>query len=223
MYAIVPAYNEAPSVGGVVEALSAAKVFDEVIVVDDSSTDGTADAAAAAGATVLRTPRNLGKGGAMLYAYHSALELDGPVADDRVAFFDADLLDLRVDHLHRMARASELGYDQVAGLQEKGDARNVLQVFYSPLITGQRILRRWVLDALPESCWAGYSIETAFNDAVERGGGKTVLVQLDGVSFRKKIDKVGWLDGLRGYWKMTREIARTRAALQRSEGMSCAL
>jgi glycosyltransferase involved in cell wall biosynthesis len=219
VYAVVPAYNEDPTVAGVVRVLADSGVFEDVVVVDDGSTDQTVANAESAGALVISTPRNLGKGGAMLFAYEALREIGGE--DDRVAFFDADLIDLEPRHLQRLDAASRLGYDQVAGLQDKGEVSNVLQLVYSPLITGQRILRRWVLDALPETCWQGYSIETAINDVVERAGGKTMLVLLDGVSFRKKFDKVSMLEALRGYWRMTRQIADTRRALRQSSGMTC--
>ncbi|HEU5213386.1 MAG TPA: glycosyltransferase family 2 protein [Gaiellaceae bacterium] len=62
---IVPAFNEARSVGGVVAELRAFDPDLAVVVVDDGSTDDTAAVAAAAGATVLRLPYNLGIGGAV--------------------------------------------------------------------------------------------------------------------------------------------------------------
>ena len=56
---IVPAYNSARTIGGCVEALGRQAWLPpsyEVIVVDDGSTDDTADRAAGAGARVLRQP-----------------------------------------------------------------------------------------------------------------------------------------------------------------------
>ena len=62
---IVPAYNEAGAIAGLVGALRAAAPWHEVIVIDDGSRDGTAQRAAAAGATVVRHPYNKGNGAAV--------------------------------------------------------------------------------------------------------------------------------------------------------------
>jgi glycosyltransferase involved in cell wall biosynthesis len=61
---IVPALNE-DAIAEVVAALRAAGPWHEIIVVDDGSTDGTGDRAAAAGAVVVRHPYNKGNGAAV--------------------------------------------------------------------------------------------------------------------------------------------------------------
>jgi len=62
---IVPAWNEAVNIGNTISEIQA-KVSDmDVVVVDDGSTDRTADVARAAGARVISLPFNMGVGGAM--------------------------------------------------------------------------------------------------------------------------------------------------------------
>jgi glycosyltransferase involved in cell wall biosynthesis len=83
--AVVPAWNEAGAIGGVVDEILAFDPSIDVVVVDDSSTDDTVDVAHAHGATVLALPFNIGIGGAVQtgfrYArdegYEVAVRLDG--------------------------------------------------------------------------------------------------------------------------------------------------
>ena len=70
--AVIPAYNEAAHITQVVRA---ARRYAPVLVVDDGSTDQTADLAAAAGAGVLRQTPNQGKGAALRAGFRRALEL----------------------------------------------------------------------------------------------------------------------------------------------------
>jgi glycosyltransferase involved in cell wall biosynthesis len=72
--AAVPAYNEEATVGGVVAAIRRKAPRLDVLVIDDGSTDSTADCAEAAGARVLRLPFNLGIGGAVQAGFKYADE-----------------------------------------------------------------------------------------------------------------------------------------------------
>ena len=62
---LVPAYNEAQAVAGLIAALTRAARWREIIVIDDGSTDGTGEEAAKAGAVVIRHPYNKGNGAAV--------------------------------------------------------------------------------------------------------------------------------------------------------------
>jgi glycosyltransferase involved in cell wall biosynthesis len=69
---VVPAFNERASITAVVTSLIAAAPWREVLVVDDGSTDGTGDAARAAGARVVAHPYNKGNGAAVKSAIRAA-------------------------------------------------------------------------------------------------------------------------------------------------------
>lgn len=76
--AVVPAHNEAGRVGRVVEGLVAQGL--PVLVVDDGSTDETADEARAAGAVVISLSPNQGKGEALKAGFRTALAGTDPAA-----------------------------------------------------------------------------------------------------------------------------------------------
>jgi len=77
--AIVPAYNEEGSVGGVVKEIRRAYPLANILVINDGSTDLTSEKARQSGGVVLDLPFNLGIGGAMqagyLYAYEKGYEI----------------------------------------------------------------------------------------------------------------------------------------------------
>jgi glycosyltransferase involved in cell wall biosynthesis len=82
--AIIPAHNEERFIGSVV--LMTRRFADMVIVVDDGSSDSTAEVAAAAGAKVLRHPQNQGKAQALNTAFQAARQTTAQV----VVTLDAD-------------------------------------------------------------------------------------------------------------------------------------
>lgn len=66
----IPAYNEGPTIADVIDG--ATPHADEVLVIDDGSTDSTAEEAHAAGATVIEHETNKGYGGALKTAFVEA-------------------------------------------------------------------------------------------------------------------------------------------------------
>lgn len=123
---VVPAYREADRIAGTVVRIreELATVLDpddlEVVVADDGSGDGTAEAAEAAGAdVVVRLPANRGKG--------AALREGVQVASGRtVAFTDADLA-YAPAQLARLLAAVEEGHDMVVGSRRHAGSSDVVR------------------------------------------------------------------------------------------------
>ncbi|MEM8963467.1 MAG: glycosyltransferase family 2 protein [Acidobacteriota bacterium] len=84
---VIPAYQASASVAEVVHG--AAEWIDPVVVVDDGSTDGTGDAAASAGAQVIRHQHNRGKGAALSTGLTKVFAADG-IAATWALTLDAD-------------------------------------------------------------------------------------------------------------------------------------
>jgi glycosyltransferase involved in cell wall biosynthesis len=107
--ALIPAFNEAAGIARVVEGIRAA--VEHVIVVDDGSTDDTADRATAAGAEVVRHDLNGGKGHAIRTGITRVLAGDFT----HVVLLDGDMQHLPEEATRLLAAAVDSGADVVLG------------------------------------------------------------------------------------------------------------
>src|SRR5512143_3540101 len=109
---VVPAYNESRHVGQVIQTMP--EFVDQIVVVDDCSTDDTVAAAVAPGdkrVIAMRLTKNEGVGGAMSTGYRRALEL----GSDIVVKMDADGQMLPEFLSHLLDPLIEGGYDYAKG------------------------------------------------------------------------------------------------------------
>lgn len=203
--AIIPAYNEETTITGVIEALKASGNY-RIVVVCDGSKDNTPIVAAKTNVRVISLRKNGGKAQAMKVGLENT-------QSNPVGFFDADLLGFSARHASNLYAGSLYGYDMVCGLRDVGLFKPFSLIF--PLVTGERIVRREVINSVPESCWNGYFIETAFNHACRNK--RILLMYMNGVHIRTKQDKFGRLQGLKGDYAMFRDIARISENLDRCD------
>jgi len=114
--AIVPAYNEADSIESVVTGTR--PHVDRVVVIDDASTDDTAERARAVADGVVAHPRNLGVGGAVHTGYRVGLREGADV----VVQIDGDGQHDPGDVPRLLARMVETGADMVIGSRWRNDS-----------------------------------------------------------------------------------------------------
>ncbi|HEV2853027.1 MAG TPA: glycosyltransferase [Thermoanaerobaculia bacterium] len=198
---VIPARDEAPTVAGVVAAARAARGVGRVFVVDDGSSDGTAAEAARAGAIVLSRPP--GEPGSKARALALGVQASSASV---LAFFDADILDVRPDHFEALAEPVLAGEAWLScGMIRYGRLRDPLFLRLPP-ITGLRAVRREVFEAIPEAKLNGFQIEIMINEVIARRGLPSTIRVLPGLRHRSKVQKVGWRRGLPSHLAMTWEL-----------------
>ncbi|MDI6643887.1 MAG: glycosyltransferase [Methanobacteriaceae archaeon] len=124
---VIPAFNEAATVGHVVKVVKSLDFITEVIVVDDGSEDETAKIAENAGAIVLKHDLNKGKGSALKTGFKYS-------RGDIVAFIDADLHKLTSKQVERMIQPIIDGKADITKTKFKREAGRVTELTAKPLL-----------------------------------------------------------------------------------------
>ena len=128
---VLPAKNEAGAIQQTVKAIKQLNRVDEIIVVNDGSTDDTAQIAEQAGAKVISHPYSKGNGAAIKTGARNAI-------GDVIVFMDADGQHDANDIL-KLIEKIEQGYDLVVGARQKGSqasmGRGIANKLYNNLAT----------------------------------------------------------------------------------------
>ncbi|MBI4133482.1 glycosyltransferase [Candidatus Uhrbacteria bacterium] len=198
--AIIAAYNEAKTIEGVIRPLAASRLFDEIIVISDGSTDDTAACARRAGATLVhQLPIKSGKGAAVM---HGVTHTDALI----LFFCDADLYGLTVQHLDSLLRPVREGHKVMnVGLRDRGNLMMKLAA-HLPLIGGERALKRHVIADVPPQFLRGFMLEAALNYHCRKEKLPYGAIPLPGLTIRRKMEKVGFWRGLREYIDMYYQV-----------------
>lgn len=160
--AVIPALNEAMTIRAVICEALANPSIGEVIVVDDGSTDGTADIARAAGAKVIVNETNLGKAMAMDAGVRAA-------EGDIILFIDADVLGLTPQSLDLIIGPVARGEREMfVGIRSRKTLWLNRILHFFPIIGGERALTKDLWHNLPDDHKKGFMIETALNYAAKK-------------------------------------------------------
>ena len=124
---IIPAYNEEDTVAKVIEVIKKVSFVDEVIVVNDGSSDNTESEALKAGAIVINHETNKGKGEALYTGYTNA-------ECDIIAFIDADIYNLTSKKVEAMIKPILLGKADITKTKFSRASGRVTELTAKPLL-----------------------------------------------------------------------------------------
>ncbi|HEU4965107.1 MAG TPA: glycosyltransferase family 2 protein [Bacilli bacterium] len=203
---IIPAYNEAENIERVLDVVVPMSDFQQIIVVDDGSTDATYATIKKYPVDVVRHDTNRGKGAAIWTGLQAT-------RTPYLMLLDADLIGLQPSHLRSLLRpVLEDGADMSIGLFGVGRFATDWAQRVAPHLTGQRVMRRDVITELPLIEQTRYGLEVALTRHVRRQGYRMSEVFLDDLTHRMKEEKLGYVRGvqarMRMYWDILRVLMR---------------
>jgi len=205
--AVIPAYNEERHIPSVLDVLCQMEGLAQIIVVDDSSTDGTSDVVRSYSERdprfhLLCQPINSGKGGAVVAGANAS-------NSDIILFLDADLVGLKVGHVHSLIEPVCAGScDMAVGLFRQGRWWTDLSHELTPFLSGQRCLRWNLFRSAPALPQARYGIEVALTLHAWRRRYRILPVPWYNVTHVTKYEKLGWIPAWCSYLCMYGEIIR---------------
>ena len=193
---IICAYNEEPRISNVIKDVLNHPLLDEIIIVDDGSSDNTSkEVLKFKGIRNIRHKKNLGKSPSMLDGCNNA-------KNDVVMFLDADLVGLTHDNITQLVKPVIAGLVDMTMVICKYDfPQNVLIKLVSyDLFSGQRVLGREraikILKNVP-----GYGAEVVINQYFIDNNLKFLVVKWLNVRSAKRREKVSIRKGVCSHFK----------------------
>ena len=188
--AIIPAHDESATIRDVIRPLIGHALIDEVIVVDDGSSDDTAIRAREAGATVIAMPSNGGKASAMTRGVLAA-------RNDIVFFSDGDILGLTGDMITRIVTPVTSGeYGMFVGIRGRKTYWANRLLHFTPILGGERALHKSLWDHVPSDYKRNFQIEIALNFFAKQLGQPMGFTVVHGLGQVIKEKKRGLMPGL---------------------------
>lgn len=199
----MPAYNEEERISTVLAAIKQANLVDQIVVVNDGSTDRTYEVAASDPAvTAVNLSRNVGKGGAMCAGAAAANA-------DVLLFLDADLIGLKPEQVDGIVRPVAMGEtDMAVGVFRAGRRSTTWAQILVPYISGQRAIRKDIFLSIPDLRKVRSGVEAAITKYFKIMRMPVKTVAITGVTHAMKEEKIGLARGFAARMRMYYEIGK---------------
>lgn len=200
--AIIPAYNEEKTIGDVIKVVKKVKLVDKIIVVSDGSIDKTVDIAKKQKVEILDLRDNIGKGGALNKGVNAT-------QSEILLFLDADLLGLNEQHItDLLIPVVNEEVDMTIGVFSNGRFTTDFAQKVAPYLSGQRAIRRYLFENIPNIDITRYGVEVALTKYVMVNNIKTKEIILENLTHLMKEEKLGIIKGFTSRMKMYWDIVK---------------
>jgi glycosyltransferase involved in cell wall biosynthesis len=187
---IICAYNEAPRIGAVLAAAAQSPELGEIIVVDDASTDGTAEAVRRfPSVKLISLQKNGGKSRALVRGLNAA-------KNDTIMLLDADLAGLTAGDIANLAKPVLSGRADVS-ISLRRNAFAIHHWLGLDFTSGERVIPKSLLsdvlheiDRLPR-----FGIESYMNNLIILRSMRLAVVPWQSVTHMRKAEKYGAVRG----------------------------
>jgi glycosyltransferase involved in cell wall biosynthesis len=200
---IICARNEAPRIGAVLSAATGHSLIDEVVVVDDASTDDTAEVVRRFSAVrLIRLEKNVGKSRALIEGFRAS-------TGERIMLLDADLANISEHDISALAEPVLSGAADVS-LSLRKNAFAIHHWLGLDFTSGERVIPRTLLsDVLHEvEKLPRFGIESYMNSLIIERRMRVAVVRWEEVTHMRKAEKHGFWKGTLADWGMTYDVLR---------------
>lgn len=199
---IIPAYNEEKTIGEVIDVVKQVEIINNIIVVNDGSMDSTSSIAKNKAVRVIDMDINKGKGAAIKEGLKST-------DADIILLLDADLIGLTKKHIIDLLQpVIKDEADMSIGIFNSGRFATDLAQVVAPHLSGQRAIKKFVLNSLDNMDMTRYGIEVALTKHVSKNGFRVKNVELKDMTHVMKEEKLGFKKGFKARMKMYIDILR---------------
>lgn len=206
--AIICAYNEEKTIKEVLHSVNDCNIIDEIIVVNDGSTDNTKDLIDSVGIdkglkiVKIHLKENKGKG----FAMATGLEY---TSNELIVFIDADLSNIQDEHIAKLVNPLLVKMaDMVLGQPTETLINYSINPFKS--FTGQRsVLKKDILPLIDEMKKSRFGVETLINLYYQSKGARIKYVMLSGLKHPTKFEKTDSTNAVKEFIYEGQEIIKT--------------
>lgn len=205
---VIPVYNEGERVRGVLEPLLRCEEIEEIIVVDDGSTDNTAEIISQYKVRYLKLEKNSGKGVAMDRGVQEA-------KNEVILFCDGDLVGVNPQVVKELTTpVLEEQIEMFVAMQNRKSYALRFLIVFVPLLGGLRVLTKKLWNELPEYYKTGFRIEVGLNFFAKYYGKGFRFKVFSRLSQVIKEKKYGFWEGSRRRLGMMWDVLQAQLKLQ---------